>query len=67
MASLAIASRHEHADIRKSYHGQVFTLEETTAVVQEFGMPGKDCCGYDRLIEAQVWEMEPLKGLEVNA
>jgi len=49
----------------KTYRGQVYTLAELPALVEEFGLPqvwnatGK--LGPDRYIEAQVWDDSPLR------
>jgi hypothetical protein len=65
MASLPLATYDEHRDDRRPYHGQVFTLDETEAVVAEFGMPGAKpglpLSRYYTFIEAQVWDARPLR------
>ena len=67
MPSLAIATdRTGRADpYRKPIHGHVFTSEEITSVIQEYGMPGnkwktEEHWRYDRFIEVQVWDDRPI-------
>ena len=66
MASLPIATRDDHLVHRKDYHGRVFTLHEIKDVVARFEMPGDRwqadaSMRYDRFIEVQVWDDEPIK------
>jgi hypothetical protein len=61
MASLPIATREDHAAIRRAHHGQVFTLEEITKLVAMLGMPDKSSSSHDRFIEVQVWDDEPIR------
>lgn len=61
MASLPIGTHAENAAIRKPYHGQVFTLDEIREVIFEFGMPDKSSSAHDRFIEAQVWDVGPIR------
>ena len=66
MASLPIATRDYHLPHRKAYHGQVFTLAEIKAVVGQFGMPATrwkndPAMMYDRFIEVQVWDDQPIR------
>lgn len=66
MASLPIATRDDLRSYRKSYHGQVFTLDEITSVIDECGMPGDrwrsdPTMKYDRFIEVQVWDDSPIR------
>ncbi len=67
MPSLAIATdiTGRSDPYRKPIHGQVFTTEEITEVIQEYGMPGdkwktEKHWRYDRFIEAQVWDDRPI-------
>jgi hypothetical protein len=66
MASLPLATKHEHLSYRKEYHGQVFTLSEIKEVVAKVGMPANRPKNdptpvYDKFIEAQVWDDRPIK------
>jgi hypothetical protein len=66
MASLPIATRDDLRSYRKSYHGQVFTLDEITSVIDECGMPGDrwrsdPTMKYDKFIEVQVWDDRPIR------
>ena len=50
----------------KPFHGQVFTLDEITEVVQTYGLPEdrwkvEELWRYDRFIEAQVWDVRPIE------
>lgn len=68
MASLPLGTCDEHAQVRRPYHGQVFTLREIKAVVAEFGMPEHHCrtdpsLHHDSFIEVQVWDDQPIKRL----
>ena len=65
MASLALGRSDDHAAIRRSYHGQVFTLPEIRDIVARFGMPdgGQNTAAsispFDRFVEVQVWDDRP--------
>ncbi|MDJ0659250.1 MAG: hypothetical protein QNJ42_07125 [Crocosphaera sp.] len=50
----------------KPFHGQVFTKDEITKVVQKYGLPGdrwkvEETWRYDRFIEAQIWDIRPIE------
>ncbi|MDJ0532144.1 MAG: hypothetical protein QNJ70_06550 [Xenococcaceae cyanobacterium MO_207.B15] len=50
----------------KPFHGQVFTKDEITEVVQTYGLPGdrwkvEEAWRYDRFIEAQIWDVRPIE------
>lgn len=71
MASLPIATMEKHRSHRKPYHGRVFTLDEMKAVVAEFGLPQDrwrhdPTMAYDRFIEVQVWDDEPIKNSKLG-
>lgn len=62
MASLELA---EDPQLRKPYHGQVFTLQEIAEVVRHHGSPVDGLMrtaqhGYINYIEAQLWSDEPV-------
>ncbi len=66
MASLPIAMHDDHIAHRKSYHGQVFTLDEIEAVIAAFGLPGarwktEPSMKHDRFVEVQVWDDRPIR------
>ena len=65
MASLPIATQAKNRHLRRSYHGQVFTMGEVQDLVRRFGMPRRDdfvAFGHaDRFIEVQVWDERPLR------
>jgi hypothetical protein len=69
MASLPLGLYDEHAADRRSYHGKVFTLDEIGQVIAEFGMPAAErwqpaqSVKFDRFIEVQLWDDEPLRAL----
>lgn len=50
----------------KPFHGQVFTKDEITEVVNTYGLPGdrwkvEEAWRYDRFIEAQIWDVRPIE------
>lgn len=53
----------------RPWHGQVFTLQEITEAIKEYGLPDEELFRSDKAykfeayIEAQVWSDEPLKDL----
>lgn len=59
MASFAFGTLEKHAHERRPYHGKVFTLEQITQVVREFGMPDRTLHA-DRFIEVQIWDERPV-------
>jgi hypothetical protein len=62
MASLPLATDDGLTAYRRRYHGEVFTRDEITAVVEEHGMPDRTA-KFDRFIEVQVWDDRPIQRL----
>lgn len=56
---------------QRSYWGQVYTLEEIGAVIEEHGLPQEwnadGARGPERYIEAQIWDDTPLSGYPSKA
>lgn len=74
-ASLGMLARFGLKHEAKPYHGTVFTLDEITSVVREFGIPtGVSPSGYkeyhkeelETYIEAQLWSDEPLRAIRAS-
>lgn len=68
MTSFLLGSRNDLAGERQPHHGEVFTLDEITRIVATIGLPDSDrqrdpARQYDRYIEMQLWDEQPLASL----
>lgn len=66
MASLPISEEERHRNIRRPFHGRVFSLDEIKEVVLELGLPGSrgprdSTARHDNFIEMQVWDTAPIR------
>jgi len=67
MISYQLSEFEEFIDKRKPCNGQVFVLDELEGLIQNYGLPTEEkwkndkACVFDRYIEVQIWDFQPIQ------